>query len=243
MQKLRIALILMIVFVSVASWYKNQRRQAETTVANGAPTAESPAHANSIQSTPLTTDSGFTSTQDSDPQRPSSRFIDSKNQTLIRECLAKSASLPRVNVTDRTTLEDILRDLSAKPDSAKMTVHVKRADGHEERLLVQPHEETNKHSYKIEGNDLRVFDVDSEGLPVAKDFPRELKRDSLTHAVNAFIGDDRVTFRERRTHSAFEGGVATSVETNGATTELQLNFDGTTLGCVWQNDTLNCACL
>lgn len=246
MQKLRIALISMIVFVALASWYKNQRReQAAALIESGTPTAASPApmqqdeslaQTNPAQPTPSTTGEGIASA-------PAPRYIDAKNQTLIRECLVKSPALPRVNVTDLTTLEDILHDLSAKPDSAKMTVHVKRADGREERLLVQPHEETNKHSYKIDGDDLRVFDVDSEGLPIAKDFPGELKRDSLTHAVNAFIGDDRVTFKERRTHSTFDGGVATSVETDGAMTELQIVFGRTTLGCIWQNDALNCACL
>jgi hypothetical protein len=246
MQKLRVALISMIVFVALASWYKSQRleRAAAPSADSGEmspaipPTQQDASLAQTAlaQPTPSTTGEGVAAA-------PAPRSIDTKNQTLIRECLAKSPALPRVNVTDRTTLEDILHDLSVKPDSSKMTVHVKRGDGREERLLIQPHEETNKHSYKIDGDDLRVFDVDSEGLPIAKDFPGELKRDSLTHAVNAFIGDDRVTFKERRTHSTFEGGVATFVETDGVMTELQIVFGRTTLGCIWQNDALNCACL
>lgn len=236
MNKLRAALIVMIILVALASWYKNQKREEAGAAANGA--TPTPA------ATPIEIDS-MPAASPTPQGTPASgaHYITPENLPVVRECLAKAPTLARVNISDRTTLEDILRDLAPKTNSSKINLHVRRADGHEERLLVTPAEGANKHAFKIADNDLRVFGVDSEGLPIAREFPRELKRDSLTHAVNAFIGSDAVTFRERRAQYAFEGGVATSVETNGSLTELQLNYGRTTLGCAWQNNSLNCACL
>jgi hypothetical protein len=236
MAKLRAALILMIIIVALASWYKNQKREE-------AKPALTPASKSiEMDSMPVGAPVGSPAPSPT-PIPANARAISPENIPLVRECLAQAPALPRVHVTEKTTLDDLLHDLDAKPDSAKLNVHVKRANGVEERLLVQPHEKSSPHTYKIGESDLRVFNVDNEGLPIAKDFPRDLKRDSLANAVNAFIANDKVTFRERRSHFIFAGGVATSVETNGQLTELQLNFARTTLGCAWQNQNLNCACL
>lgn len=232
MAKLRIALVLMIIFVSSVSWWKRSH-QADVPPASieGAPgpATAAPAPAPEIQN--------------ARPFAEASLVIDAKNQALIRECLAKSTSVPRVNFSDKLTLENVLRDLDARIDSSIMNIHVRRANGREERLHVQPHDSSAKDVLTLGSQDVRVFDVDTEGLPIAKPFPNNLRADSLKHVIDCFIGSDQVTFKERRTHQTFAGGSATVVEADGHLTELQVNFSGKTLGCTWQRSSLSCACL
>ncbi len=229
MQKLRIALLVMIVFVAVASYVKERGRS----VAESPFPAPSPVDGSRRAATPTPTPSATPSV---------SRVLSPANVEVVRACLTKDPALPRVHVDEATTLGDVLRDLSPTTSSARLNVHVRRPDGREERLIVQPPEGARE-SFKLGAQELRVFDVDREGLPIVRAFPRELKRDSLTHAVNAFIGDDEVIFRERRAQYEFSGGVASSVETDGAMNELQLQFGRTTLGCAWQSGAMDCACL
>lgn len=228
MAKLRVALVLMILFVASAKWWK----QAHAPAAVFAPVAVT------VSASPID------GRLEPAPREPSSeRAIDQKNQVIVRECLEKDASLPRVHLSRRITLEDVLSDLNAHTDSTMMNVHVRRADGSEERLHAEPHDPSAKNAFKIGGEDVRVFDVDKEGLPIVKPYPSALRQDSLKHIVDSFVGNDRVSFKERREHHTFTNGAATSVETNGRMTELQLNFGRNTLGCAWQNGALNCACL
>jgi hypothetical protein len=234
MQKLRLALILMIIVVATASYFKERGRPAAPATPETAP---SPLTVPLASPTP-----GASPTASPTPVAAHPRTLPTETQSLVRSCLAKDPSLPRVAVTDSTTLEDVLRDLSPAPSSAQLNVHVVRPDGREERLLVQPTEGAHR-AYRLGSDDIRIFDVDSEGLPILRDVPPALRRDTLTHTVNAFIGNDAVTFRERRAQYKFEGGIASAVETNGALNELQLTFGHTTLGCAWQNQNLNCACL
>ena len=237
MAKIRAALIMMIIVVSLASWYKNQAREDATT-AEPKPallTAVAPKATPGPLSAPVA----------------NARFLSNENSRVIRECLARTSSPARLHLADKTTLDDLWADLtadirsdhSAKLDLTIMNIHVKRANGSEERLLIQPHEASSQFTYKIADTDLRVFNVDPEGLPIAKAVPPELKQESLSQAVDSFIAKDTVIFRERRSHFEFDGGEASSIETNGRLTELQLNFSHTTLGCAWQNDALTCACL
>ena len=239
MPRLRIALILMVIFVACASYWKRSHRTASF----GAPAQAESCSVDCVD-THATVSSMTTSPVDGRlmPILPI-RVLSSANQAIVRECLSKDSSLPRVHLSDRLTMENILRDLGTISDSVMINLHVRRRDGREERLHVEPHDPSTKDAFQLAGQDFRVLDVDNEGLPIAKPFPPELKLDSMKHVVDSFVGDDAVAFRERRSHHTFSGGAASTVETDGRLTSLQLNFGRNVLGCAIQQNVLTCTCL
>jgi hypothetical protein len=240
MARLRIALVLMILFVaSVKFWRMSTTPQVSGDVTSPA----APSNAN--EGAAPTTATANTPAASSSLAPSAASAIDQANQEIIRSCLAKDPQLPRVHFGDPLKLEDLLNDLApdATKDESTMNIHVRRSDGREERLHITPHDPENRSAYAVGSSDVRVFTVDSEGLPIGASFPENLKRDSLKDVVDRFIGKDAVTFRERRSKRTTPDLTASSVETNGQLTELQVNFKDQTLGCAWQNTKLNCRCL
>jgi len=234
MAKLRIALVLMVLFVASAKWWKQSHVSAESPATPKAPTTI----ASQTAPSPI----------DGQPQPVSSKppehhELDENAQSIIRDCLKKTSSLPRVHFSNHLSLENVLEDLNSKTESSVINIHVRRPDGKEERLHVSPHDPSTPNAFGLAGQDVTVFDVDNEGLPVPKPFPHEFKQDTLLSVINSFTGRDATTFKERRSQHSFSGGSAFSVEKDGRLTELQLNFGHHVLGCADQDLGFNCKCL
>ena len=82
MAKLRAGLILMIVFVSLVSWYKNQRREEAAAIIESPATSPAPILSmNLVPKTPPAFENPISS------HKSAAAFVDLKNQKLISECL------------------------------------------------------------------------------------------------------------------------------------------------------------
>lgn len=234
--------LLIVVSIAVALFFWGHRAETPVTTAPLAPLESSvPPAATPAAAVPAAKSAA-----------PSADFsIDARNQEIVRGCLARANDLPRVNFTERMKLEEVLQDLSGGAEgdvsTEQINIHVRHPDGREQRLHVQPYDSDMKASprrWKIGASDVRVYDVDAEGLPVATAYPSEMKTTSLKETISTFTSGGRVTFRERRLHEKFGDRLAADlVETDGHLTELQVTGGGVSFGCAWQNAQLDCRCL
>ncbi|MES2856033.1 MAG: hypothetical protein V4692_09220 [Bdellovibrionota bacterium] len=174
-------------------------------------------------------------------------------QDLIRECLAKTPELLRGHDADTIELEDLLAAASAtgktKVTNEIANFHVIN-DGIERRLHIEPNSGNSLSGESFSAGDasLRIFDVDSEGLPIPIEFPEELKAESKENVIRNFETKGDLVFSDRRYTVELESAgraqiVAEVVETNGKVTELQVFRDSASLACAWQAKKLTCKCL
>ena len=241
---------IVVIFAMIVIWGK--RAEAPAAAAESSmPVPAAPGPVPDPTSLTPKSDSSAIATPTADAESAASTKILGATQALIRECLSKDPTLPRVNYTENFRFEDLLNDLRgrAAPEvsTETMNVHVAKPDGREIRLHVQPYDSDMKASplrYKLGEQDVRVYDVDSEGLPIAIDYPGDLRRESIKSVITDFAAGGRVTFRERRLHEKLGGDRSVDlVETDGRITEAQLYFGQRSLGCALESGQMTCRCL
>lgn len=167
------------------------------------------------------------------PAAPGAALPQDSFRQAVRTCFDNAES--DVNPTDLVRHLETSRGLTSR-DTPVENWHLARPDGSEERLMLVWSDRANAAGKK----EVRLFDVDDEGLPVPQKLDARRAYNPSPEYVESLKARGEVLFHQRRELLKFADGTSASVEwVDGSVREMQIFLAARTLSCL----NLDCRCL
>lgn len=190
---------------------------------------------------PLTQDSAA---NEASGQSPAAQIPDEQFQKKMNECLqlekiaaeAKLGAVLKLSSTPKALLENLKKSGDLQKSHFQFeNYHLDLANGEERRIHLLPAEQTQSKDQK----ELRLFKLDSEGLPQPIKLSREQKLNAKSEVIEKLKAEGTVKFHQLKETLFFSHDLVADVEwINDETKDVQFIWNKKVFSC----RELNCEC-